>query len=186
MIAATTHTIAGRSRNPIRNRWAKIIASVVLITVVIFIPFGRRAFPIRNSYHIDSLSFWYYPWGISEVHKGIDIFTDSAASVYSPVSGIVWEQGYGTLGGNYIYILGPGLRTYYFAHLSAVYAHRYQWVSKNQIIGAVGNTGNAIGKPFHLHYSIHSPLPLLGHYNEREYKATEKLFYLDPLSDNTP
>ena len=34
-----------------------------------------------------------------------------------------------------------------------------QWVSRGQKVGEVGNTGNAIGRPTHLHYSIMSLIP---------------------------
>jgi murein DD-endopeptidase MepM/ murein hydrolase activator NlpD len=44
---------------------------------------------------------------------------------------------------------GDGYRTRY-AHLSAQYVYRGQWVSKGQRLGAVGSTGNSTGP--HLHY----------------------------------
>jgi peptidoglycan LD-endopeptidase LytH len=129
---------------------------------------------------IDPNSFWYYPWGESGVHKGIDMFSAKGTNVTAPVSGIVIKHGYGKLGGNYVYLLGPKWRTYYFAHLDTVFVSRFYYVAKGNLIGKVGNTGNAANKPTHLHYSIKTVFPYFWQYNKKEYKGWEKIFYINP------
>jgi peptidoglycan LD-endopeptidase LytH len=129
---------------------------------------------------IDPESFWYFPWGESGIHKGIDIFCDSGTIIKAPVSGFVVENGYGKISGNYIYILGPKWRTYYFAHVDTVFVKKYSFVSKADIIAKVGNTGNALGKPFHLHYAIKTLIPYPWLYDKKTLEGWGKMFYLDP------
>ncbi|WP_284136468.1 hypothetical protein [Pseudoalteromonas obscura] len=54
-----------------------------------------------------------------------------------------------------------------------------QWLSSGQPIGTLDDTGNAKGKPAHVHYSILSlvPLPWLV---TLETQGWKKMFYLDP------
>jgi murein DD-endopeptidase MepM/ murein hydrolase activator NlpD len=47
-------------------------------------------------------------------------------------------------------------------------------------LGSVGTTGNAQGKPPHLHFAIYSLLPMLNHYDPNLRQAWKKLFYIDP------
>lgn len=57
--------------------------------------------------------------------------------------------------------LGPKWRLHYYAHLHSVDAYLGQPLLAGSVLGTVGDTGNAKGKPAHLHYSIVSLLPLL-------------------------
>ncbi len=129
---------------------------------------------------IDPDSFWYYPWGESGVHKGIDIFCKTGTPVLSPVSGFVYRKGYGTISGNYIYIIGAKWRTYYFAHLDTTLVNQYSFVTKGQIVAAAGNTGNALYKPTHVHFSIETLLPYFWLYEKKEVQGWKKMFYLNP------
>jgi murein DD-endopeptidase MepM/ murein hydrolase activator NlpD len=56
-------------------------------------------------------------------------------------------------------VLSSGLRLHYYAHLSEIDTHAGAIVSSKSIIGKVGDTGNAKGKPAHLHYSIATIIP---------------------------
>ncbi|MNI93361.1 L-Ala--D-Glu endopeptidase precursor [compost metagenome] len=61
------------------------------------------------------------------------------------------------LGGKVVWIVGPNLSRHYYAHLND-YADQIQegdWVEVGEVIGYVGNTGNAKSTPPHLHYGIY-------------------------------
>ena len=111
---------------------------------------------------------WHAPRAGGRKHEGIDIFAKRGTPVVSPVTGIVTTVGSDRLGGNYIRVLGPGRQTHYFAHLDRfAQIRRWDVVKAGEVIGYVGNTGNARGGSPHLHYGIYAatgainPLPLL-------------------------
>ncbi len=144
--------------------------------------FNGITIPVENATSInwDQSSYWAYPWGESIVHKGIDIFGDLNSKVISPVNGIVVKAGYSNNGGNYIYVLSYDLKFYYFAHLNKIDVSTLKIVKQRQVIGLMGDTGNAKFAPFHLHFSIFSPFPLFQYFDLQSIKGWQKMFYLDP------
>ncbi|MEQ1738970.1 MAG: M23 family metallopeptidase [Methyloglobulus sp.] len=126
------------------------------------------------------VSFWYYPWGRSGVHKGIDIFAKEGTPVLAATSGLVVFSGNIAMGGNVMLILGGKWRFYYYAHLRDIAAQTGQWLNTGEVLGTVGSTGNAQGKPPHLHFAISSLFPILSQYNPNLPQAWKKMFYLDP------
>lgn len=99
-------------------------------------------------------------WGASRSggrrHEGIDIFAPKDTPVRSTTRGIVTRVGTNTLGGQIVMVLGPGLEWHYYAHLDRYGAfHVGDVVQPGDVIGYVGNTGNARGTPYHLHYGIY-------------------------------
>ena len=111
----------------------------------------------RGSY--DQHSFWYYPWGKSVTHKGVDPFAERGTPVLSAVPGIVLFTGHVSMGGNVVWVLGPKWRLHYYAHLDSTSTDMGSWLSLGERLGTVGNSGNAKGKPSHLHYAIRRLLP---------------------------
>jgi murein DD-endopeptidase MepM/ murein hydrolase activator NlpD len=89
-------------------------------------------------------------------HQGIDIFVPKDTPVLSTTNGLVTRVGTNHLGGQVVWILGPGLERHYYAHLNRYGAFRAgDRVEAGEIIGYAGNTGNARGGPVHLHYGIY-------------------------------
>ena len=125
-------------------------------------------------------SFWYYPWGRSGTHKGVDIFANRGTDLNSSVSGIVLYSGNIEMGGNIVVILGPKWRIHYFAHLNEL-TTSFGWTSRGEKIGTVGDSGNAKGKPPHLHYSIITPIPYFWNITS-EPQGWKKMFYLNPIT----
>lgn len=160
----------------------KIFIGLFLIIIIGYLIPNYISSPIalNDIDKIDPDSFWYYPWGESGVHKGIDIFCKTGTDILSPVSGFVISKGYGSIAGNYIYIIGPKWRTYYFAHMDTTFVNEYRFVNRTDIIGKVGSTGNAAGKPTHLHYAIETLFPYFWLYNTKAIDGWKKMFYLDP------
>jgi murein DD-endopeptidase MepM/ murein hydrolase activator NlpD len=77
--------------------------------------------------------------------------------------------GQNRLGGNVVWIFGPGGQRHYYAHLDRFADVRPgDLVMPGDIVGYVGNSGNARGTPPHLHYGVYksrvgaiNPFPLL-------------------------
>jgi len=124
-------------------------------------------------------TFWYEPWGSSVVHKGIDIFGKKGTPVVAASSGLVVFSGQLGKGGNAIAILGPKWRIHYFAHLEERSVKAGEFVSSNSSIGTLGDSGNAAGKPPHVHYSILSLIPIPWHATT-ETQGWKKMFFLNP------
>jgi len=124
-------------------------------------------------------SFWYEPWGKSGVHKGIDIFSSKGTPVLSSTNGIVLFKGHIQMGGKVVVILGPKWRLHYYAHLDSYDVMPGAVVKTSEIIGVVGDSGNAKGKIPHLHYSIVSLLPYIWNW-DLSTQGWKKMFYLNP------
>jgi murein DD-endopeptidase MepM/ murein hydrolase activator NlpD len=128
----------------------------------------------------DQHSFWAYPWGKSVTHKGVDIFAAHGTDVTSSTPGLVVYDGSYGRGGNVVFVLGPKWRLHYYAHLDSIRTHFLAPVHATTRIGTVGTTGNAQGKPPHLHYSIQRLIPAPWRM-DKSIQGWEKMFYLDPI-----
>ena len=96
-------------------------------------------------------------------HHGDDIFAPLGAPLLSVASGTVFSVGWNRVGGNRLWLRDGQGNLFYYAHLSAFspLAVNGSKVNAGDVIGFVGNTGDAQGTPFHLHFEIH-PVGLLG------------------------
>lgn len=124
-------------------------------------------------------TFWYEPWGASGVHKGIDIFAPKGQPALAAVGGVVVYSGQLRIGGEVVAVLGPKWRIHYYAHLDDRNVETGSLLGRGDKIGTVGNSGNAAGKPSHLHYSILSPIPYPWRFSART-QGWKKMFYLNP------
>jgi murein DD-endopeptidase MepM/ murein hydrolase activator NlpD len=103
-------------------------------------------------------------------HKGIDIFARKGTPVVAIADGIIVEKGSTPRGGKILWLRPFGHPwAVYYAHLDQYKVKRGQIVKKGQVLGTVGNTGNARYTPSHLHFGIYSwvgavnPLPYVRH-----------------------
>ena len=89
----------------------------------------------------------------------MDIFAARGTAVLSTTRGIVTRVAERGLGGRQVWVLGPGGEAHYYAHLDdwAPGLRERQLVQAGEVLGYVGNTGNARGTPPHLHYGIYGP-----------------------------
>lgn len=101
-------------------------------------------------------------------HEGIDIFAVRGTPILSTTEGVVLNVGPNNLGGRTVMVLGPGGQRHYYAHLEKYPdLERGDWVDAGDVVGYVGDSGNAKGTPPHLHYGIYTaggainPYPLL-------------------------
>ena len=96
-------------------------------------------------------------------HHGDDIFAALGAPLLSVAHGTVFSVGWNKVGGWRLWLRDDAGNEFYYAHLSAYspYAVNGAIVDAGDVLGFVGNTGDAQGTPYHLHFEVH-PVGLLG------------------------
>jgi murein DD-endopeptidase MepM/ murein hydrolase activator NlpD len=99
-------------------------------------------------------------------HQGVDIFVQRLTPVLAVAAGTVMPR-QDALGGNTVWLNTPGT-SYYYAHLDRIAVREQQRVKVGDVLGYVGNTGNARNVASHLHFGVYrwgrqpiDPLPLL-------------------------
>ncbi|MCD6252237.1 MAG: M23 family metallopeptidase [Psychrobacter sp.] len=133
----------------------------------------QQALPTENSLpsplpEQDLIDTWGAARSQGRSHEGIDIFAPRHTPIQSTTQGIVSKVGENNLGGRVVVVVGPGGAGHYYAHLED-YADisPNDWVNQGDVIGYVGDSGNAKGTPPHVHYGIYingsavNPYPLL-------------------------
>lgn len=153
----------------------------IVILAGLLVP-HQRAMPVSGAGDGDfnPNSFWAYPWGRYVTHRGVDIFAQAGTPVISATPGIVLQTGLLGAGGNVVFILGPKWRVHYDAHLREIKTGSMRWVSRGDVIGSVGTTGNTAGKPAHLHDAIVSAIPDPWRIDSAV-QGWKKMFYLNPV-----
>lgn len=86
-------------------------------------------------------------------HKGLDIAAPEGTEIYASEEGEVVSAGWNSGGyGNVVMIEHPDGYATVYAHMVMVYALEGQYVTKGQLIGFVGSTGNSTGP--HCHFEV--------------------------------
>lgn len=132
-------------------------------------PDERIAMPVKGVRIKQVADTWGAARSEGRRHSGQDIFAKRGTPVYSATSGYVLRVGEGNLGGKSVFVLGAGGRRYYYAHLDdfAADLKAGDFVTTSSLLGYVGNTGNAVNTPPHLHFGVYgtgsaiNPLTLL-------------------------
>jgi murein DD-endopeptidase MepM/ murein hydrolase activator NlpD len=114
---------------------------------------------------------WHDPREGGRVHKGIDIFAPKGTEVVAVADGIVSYIGDQKLGGHCLWLTTENGASFYYAHLDRWAPGLYEGmeVQAGDLLGFVGNTGNALHTPSHLHFGVNesdemvNPYPLLTH-----------------------
>ncbi len=90
-------------------------------------------------------------------HQGNDLFADTGTPVLAVADGTLSRVGVNPLGGNRLWLADDRGNTFYYAHLSAYAPEALEGarVRAGQVIGFVGNTGQAITTPPLLLFEIH-------------------------------
>ena len=96
-------------------------------------------------------------------HHGDDIFAALGTPVLAVANGTVFSVGWNKVGGWRLWLRDDRGNEFYYAHLSAYspFAVNGAIVQAGDVLGFVGDTGDARGTPFHLHFEVH-PVGLLG------------------------
>ena len=99
-------------------------------------------------------------------HHGDDIFAPLGAPLLACADGTVFSVGWNDVGGNRLWLRDSQGNEFYYAHLSAFspLAKNGRHVKAGEVVGFVGNTGDAQGTPPHLHFEVHpSSLLFMGY-----------------------
>jgi murein DD-endopeptidase MepM/ murein hydrolase activator NlpD len=129
------------------------------------------AFPVPLKEQPRVSSFWGADrdGGIRK-HEGVDIFAKKRTPLVAAANGRVMRVNEKNLGGKVVFIR-PHDKTYtlYYAHLDSQLVVPGQEVKTGDVIGLMGNTGNARTTPPHLHFGIYArggavdPFPFINH-----------------------
>jgi len=121
---------------------------------------GHYVFPVYGpSSYVDTFGA---PRSDVSYHHGDDIFGTLGQPLVACADGTLFSVGFEKIGGNRLWLLDEQGNQFYYAHLSAfsTLAVDGAHVKAGQVIGFMGNTGDAEGTPVHLHFEIH-PVSLL-------------------------
>lgn len=117
---------------------------------------GMGRFPIAGvATFVDD---WWFPRFVPSfhLHVGTDLFAAHGTPVRAPVDGRVRITN-GRIGGLAVYVYMPDGTYFYMAHLSGLAAglQEGQQVRTGDVVGYVGDSGNARGSKPHVHLEIH-------------------------------
>lgn len=120
--------------------------------------------------------------GGARQHEGLDILAPSGTPIVTPTEAVVIRIGDGSGSGTYVSTANPGGEMFVYMHLDAVAdIETGDTLAVGDVIGYVGNTGNAADGPAHLHLEIREdreamdPLPRL----TKEFSLREKMASLE-------
>lgn len=167
-VSVLTHGKTGRAQEQVEQTFVngKLVSSKVLSKQVLKQPseeiakrgsnpgvaVGGWAWP-AGSHTITSGYGWRNLGGRGDFHPGIDIGCPIGTPVYASNNGTVEEACWNSGGyGNWVKISNGGGIESVFGHLSRSVVQAGQMVSKGQLIGYSGSTGESTGP--HLHYEI--------------------------------
>lgn len=121
---------------------------------------------------------------INKFHAGIDLVKTHKAPIYAFTGGTVQYSGIGVSGsgvggyGNVVVIKDSNGYIHVYAHLDSVNVKKGQNISKGDMIGRQGATGQVTGS--HLHYEIRKPSNVsLGWTSKQETSTVDPTKYLN-------
>jgi murein DD-endopeptidase MepM/ murein hydrolase activator NlpD len=117
-------------------------------------------------------------------HHGDDIFAALGAPLLAVARGTVFSVGWNRIGGWRLWLRDDEGNEFYYAHLSAYspLAVNGAIVQAGDVLGFVGNSGDAQGTPDHVHFEVH-PVGLLGLGYDGAVDPTSYLLNWDRLKD---
>jgi murein DD-endopeptidase MepM/ murein hydrolase activator NlpD len=128
-------------------------------------PYGislqRGLLKVVGPFPVAGPSYWTNDWhacrdGCTRFHEGLDMFAPTGTPLVAIADGVVTQKVVGELSGISVEIQDSHGVQYFYAHLDdwAPGLRAGQQVQQGDVIGYVGNTGNAIYTPPHLHLEV--------------------------------
>jgi murein DD-endopeptidase MepM/ murein hydrolase activator NlpD len=121
---------------------------------------GRYVFPVYGPCSFTST--FAAPRADTGWHHGEDIFAALGAPLLAVADGTVFSVGWNDVGGYRLWLRDRQGNQFYYAHLSAFspLAVNGAQVKAGDVVGFMGNSGDAQGTPYHLHFEVH-PVQML-------------------------
>jgi murein DD-endopeptidase MepM/ murein hydrolase activator NlpD len=116
---------------------------------------GGMACPVNGA--VTFTDTWGAPRSGGRTHEGVDMIAVRGTPAVAVEAGTVKRMGNGGLGGITVWLRGDGGDEYYYAHLDgwASGLSVGQHLAAGELLGYVGNTGNAAYTVTHLHFEFH-------------------------------
>jgi murein DD-endopeptidase MepM/ murein hydrolase activator NlpD len=151
-----------RKRKARSEREAPLASSTPPVTQVTFPQVGGAVLPAgRYVFPVDGPASFTNDFGAARAttgwHHGIDIFAPLGTPVIAVTAGTVLKVGWNGIGGNRLWLRDRKGNFFYYAHLAgfAPNIENGARVPAGALLGYLGNTGDAVGTPYHLHFEIH-------------------------------
>ena len=127
---------------------------------------GPFAFPCAGPHSFSTLA---RPRASATLHQGCDIMASMGVPAVACVNGTITLVTEGGNAGKYLRLTMEGSSTFfYYMHMQDITVSQGQRVSAGDLVGHVGDTGNAKGGAPHIHFEVHpdggaavNPYPLL-------------------------
>jgi murein DD-endopeptidase MepM/ murein hydrolase activator NlpD len=124
-------------------------------------PLDRAVHRAVGPFPVAGLAWWTDDWhacrdGCRRLHEGLDIFARHGTPLVAAADGVVTQKTVGGLAGIGVEIRDARGIEYFYAHLSgwADGLRKGMRVRRGQVIGYVGNTGNALSTLPHVHFEF--------------------------------
>jgi len=148
-------------------------------------------FPVIGKERSSIQSFFGDPRdGGKRKHHGVDIFAARNTEIIASADGYVGRTDNKGLGGRFIWVFYPSVSVHcYYAHLEKIIAVTGDKLRAGDIIGTIGNSGNAKYTPPHLHFGIYKngygaidPYYFIATECEKSHKVNEELILLGNMA----
>jgi murein DD-endopeptidase MepM/ murein hydrolase activator NlpD len=98
----------------------------------------------------------YRPCPYPHLHEGLDMFANRGTPAVAAANGVLDEKGESSMSGLYVEVTDGHGTQYFYDHFEAFASklHQGMRVHRGQVLGFVGNTGDASGGPTHLHFEV--------------------------------
>jgi len=148
-------------------------------------PVEHFAIPILFGVSLTNLTANYGdPRSDGRTHEGLDIMAVSGTPIVSPTDAVGMKTGSGDSSGNFVYTANPGGEAFAYMHLDSIAdISEGDVLAPGDLIGYVGNTGNASGGAAHLHFEVREnrtpadPLPRI----TKEFTLSQKMDFLGTI-----